>query len=176
MIVGQEKPPLDEILLAHSGVKGMHWGVRKKTPQQQIKKLTKKIDKIDANKLIEGVSLRGWAAKKQYNRLVKQNPKFSYGKLSPAEKLAYDKKAANRVKRSVVLRGAAEAGVIVGGTAGLIKVTKTSPQGARGALVAGVLLAGQVGYMRLQQVHAVNASLKLEKLQRERLQLGYNPK
>lgn len=26
----QEKPPLDEALLAHYGVKGMHWGIRKK--------------------------------------------------------------------------------------------------------------------------------------------------
>lgn len=31
MILNQEnKPPLDEALLAHFGVKGMHWGVRKK--------------------------------------------------------------------------------------------------------------------------------------------------
>jgi hypothetical protein len=171
----QEKPPIDEALL-HFGVKGMQWGVRKeRTPAQKIDKLTKKIEKIDANVALEGISLRGWSARKQFNRAAKKDPKFKYKNLTPEQKRSYDKRVNRRVKRSVLMRGAAEAAIVLGGTYGLTRAVRASPQATTGAVVSGAILAGNVGSMRIQQLRAINKSIKFEKLQEERRALGYRP-
>lgn len=171
----QEKPSLDEALV-HFGVKGMKWGVRKeRTPAQEIQRLTKKINRIDADSFIEGESLRGWALRKQYKKAVRKDPKFKVNKLSLDDQIKYHRKATRRVKRSVALRGAAEVATILGGTYGLTKVTKTSAQGRAGVLISSALLAGQVGSMRVEQIHQISLADKMNKLQRQRSQLGYKP-
>lgn len=39
--------PHDEVYLRHSGVKGMHWGIRKKTQEEKIAKAEKRAQKYD---------------------------------------------------------------------------------------------------------------------------------
>jgi hypothetical protein len=161
-----------EEALAHYGVKGMKWGVhRERTPEQQLARINKKISRIDANTAIEGISLQGWALKKQYKRSVRKDPAFKFNKLPVAEQERRQRKATNRVRRSVALRGAAEIAVILGGTALLANKVGSSPQAKNGALVSAAILSGKVGKMRIEQLHQLNVGVRLQRLQRERDQL-----
>ena len=171
------KPPLDEALLLHYGVKGMKWGTHKEqTPAQQIQKINKKIARIDANQYIEGVSLRGHYAKKQYKKESKRNPKFAYNKLSPEAKAKFDSTVARKARTGVALRGAAEVAVILGGVNLLAKGMGASPRAKNGALVSAAILSAQaVVIPRGSQIRAINRSLKSDKLRSQRDRLGYNP-
>lgn len=179
-MIDQNKPPLDEALLEHFGVKGMRWGVRKQPPRpptrnQQIQSLTRKIDRVGAETYVQGQQLRGWALKKQYKKEIKKNPKFSYKKLSPEDQVRYQEKAARKVNRATALRGAGAAAGILGGSLMLSNAARLSPVGRLGVLVTASMLAGNVGLTSIQEINAVNKSMKFDEWQRERKQLGYNP-
>lgn len=173
----EEKPSLDEALLEHFGVKGMHWGVRKKenlTNKQQIARINKKISKLDIeNRYVEGAGLVGRERAKIYKRRLKKDPKFTRRKLSTEQKLADEDKSAARISRKVVIAGAIEAGVIIGGTLALAKATKASPQAKRGATVSAVILAGRAGSIRISQLRSIHTVKKFEKLDIQRDALGY---
>jgi hypothetical protein len=157
--------------LAHHGVKGMHWGVRKSPEQQkraELQKINRKINRLNPDNVQTGLDVQGFGISKQYKKEVRKNPNFTFGKLSPAEKKAYEDKANSRARRAVVTRGAIEVAVILAG--GNIAVNKLaqSPSSRQGAKIAVLLLAGQAGYIRLQQLGALHHVIKAEKLRDRR--------
>jgi hypothetical protein len=166
-----DKPSLDEALV-HFGVKGMKWGVRKnsisKTGQQgNLKKLQKKMDRLDADRAIEGYNYRGWAGKKVYKKMVKKNSKFAFNKLSKAEQVAYLKKIDSKAKRDIALMGAAEVAIILGGGNLLVNKMASSPNARRGAKVSVAILAAQAGRIRVNQIRAVNTAGKMDRLREQ---------
>lgn len=173
--VGAEKPTLEDAL-EHYGVMGMKWGTHKeRTPEQQIQRINKKIQKYDMDNYLSGIGIRGHSAKKINKRALKKNPEFSYKKLSPEAKAKYDSKVNRKARNSVMLRGATEVAIILGSTYGLTKAIKASPRARNGALVSAAILAGQNSIGRVGEVRAVNKSIKIDKLKSERDSLGYNP-
>jgi hypothetical protein len=134
--------------LAHHGVKGMHWGVRKEqSTSDMLKKVEKKQQNLDAEKILRGAELRGWAAKK--------------GSKNPSRRAAI----------SVSLRGAAEIGVILAGGNIALSQVKLSPQTITGARVSVALLAAQAGRMRVSDLQSIREFKKQTELvdQREAL-------
>jgi hypothetical protein len=178
----EQSDVLLEDFLAHYGVRGMRWGVRRSEPSSasdrrlELAKINQKIGKIDADKALRGYGLRGWAAQKMYNKQIKKNPGFAYKKLSPEEKLAWQRKASRKVTRSVIERGAVEIAAVLGG--GTITVSKmlTHPDSRKGAEIGVILLAGQLGAMRVSELNAIRTGNKLERLQARRDALGGRPK
>ena len=167
-----------DAFLAHHGVKGMHWGVRKPEREttnvdrkREISKINKKLDKGDANRIVEGAGLKGFAVKKQFEKETKKNPDFSYQKLSPAQKAEYQRKASRKITRRLVIQGSAEtAAILVTGNVALNHV-HGHPETINGARLATVLLAGKVGYSRVQQIRSVHESDKHDDLITRRDQL-----
>lgn len=113
MIVGHKKPPLDEALLRHYGVKGMHWGVRKKeelvgrsSGQSSSTKAYKAVKPKKPTPKEAAASVR----KRQETFLEKANPSDSNGSvkkgLSPGQK-----------KALLIGAGALAAAAVVGGAA-----------------------------------------------------------
>lgn len=175
MIVGQEKPSIDEAL-EHFGVKGMKWGThRERTPEQQIKKINKKINKVDVDSYLSGRSLVGFQSQKMHKKALRKNPNFNVKKLSKAEETAWADKAARKSKRASARNGALAVGVILGGTYGLTRVGRPTPTATRGAMISGAILAGQVGFLSIKEIHSVTVAKKIDKLKEERKQLGYRP-
>jgi hypothetical protein len=174
IILGAEKPSLED--LAHFGVKGMKWGVRKpQTPQEQqsreLAKAIQKRDAIDGQKAFDGYGLRGWGAKKIYKRQVRKNPHFALNKLTKEETVAYNKAATRRAARSVMLRGSVEVAAILAGGGFLIKNSGVNSQAQTGAAIATVLLAGQVGAQRVGQLRSLRAANQLDARRQRVLEL-----
>lgn len=174
IVFPDEKPPLDE--LAHYGVKGMRWGIHRKeqTPEKQLAKLRKKHDNVSDAKAerrgratFEGERLVGHYLAKDYKKKVKKNPNYAVGKLPEMERIALERKAANKARRSVLLRGVAETGLVLAGGHFLLKNVKLSPQHQLGVQVSVVLLAGQVGKERVSQLHQINMAMKQRKYHRQ---------
>jgi hypothetical protein len=175
MIVGQEKPSIDEAL-EHFGVKGMKWGThRERTPAQQIKKINKKINKVDSEQYLNGLGLIGFQSQKMHKKALRKNPDFNVKKLSKEEETAWAEKAARKSKRASARNGAVAVAVILGGTYGLTRLGRPTPTATKGALISGAILAGQVGLMSVKEIHSVTIANKVNKLKEERKQLGYRP-
>jgi hypothetical protein len=154
----------------HSGVKGMHWGVRK-TPQtnaQQRAVLEKKIMRINGQTAVSGYELRGSVLQKQYKRNIKKNPNWSYGKLSPEARAEYTHKADVKMTRKVIAAGVVETSAVLGGGALAYTHLKGSEATRQGAAISAILLAGKVGQMRISQVHQLHTAGKLDRLHAER--------
>lgn len=113
MIVGHKKPPLDEALLRHYGVKGMHWGIRKK--EETSNRSSGSASSAAAYKAVKhkqptpreaAVSIR----KRQTTFLEKANPPANDGSvkkgLTPGQK-----------KALLIGAGALAAAAVVGGAA-----------------------------------------------------------
>lgn len=170
----QEKPPLDEALLMHFGVKGMKWGVHKeRTNQQKIQAINRKIKRVDANDYLNGVSLRGHYSLKKYNRVIKKNPDFHHKQLSKEAAEKWNKQATRRAVRGQVLRGAIEVGAILGGTYAYANHIGASPQAKQGAYSSAAMLAGYGAFFRAKEIRSITRSVKVDKLKNERDQLGY---
>lgn len=167
------KPPLEEVMLEHFGVKGMHWGVRKSlTPaqerQRQLERVNKKINRIDANRVIEGASLQGWQLKKMAKKELKKNPNFTFSKLTPAQREAHLQRASDRARRRVIARGVVETGIILGGGLLALSQVKASPQTIRGAQASVGILSAKGGLSVVSNVNSIRANDRLRKLQAER--------
>lgn len=167
--------------IEHFGRKGMHWGEHiftsgGQTPAQsrtkELAKVNRKIDKIDADKAVAGYALRGWAAQKKYNKVIKKDPGFAFKKLTPEEKTKWERQASRRVTRSVMTRGALEVGLVLGGGHYVNSKIPASRNTKAGTEVALILLAGQMGAMRVSELNAIRVSNKLDELQGQRKALG----
>jgi hypothetical protein len=166
---------VDEFL-AHFGVKGMHWGVSKTTEpatktelKSQIDKINAKLEKGDGSKVISGYSLKGWAGAKQYKKAVKKNPDFSYAKLSPEQKRAYDKKSYNMAERAVVGRVAVESLLILGGGNLVSNHIQTKNLGT--ARKVTLLILATNSAVRVSQLNSLHNAEKTENLQNQRRDL-----
>jgi len=96
MILGAEKPPLDDELLIHFGIKGMRWGVRKerrsgRSGSSKPMSTRKKV----AIGVATGVAIAGGAVAAAYLlktrgevKLPKVNPEKPLGKLGPNKPLS----------------------------------------------------------------------------------------
>lgn len=128
--------PVDDFLM-HYGVKGMKWG--KKAPKtrteeidDRLKKLERKRDKKDGQKIVDGAELRGWAINK--------------GAKNPSR----------RAKTSVALRGTAEvAGILVAGNLAL-NAANLHPNTTSKGRIAVAGLAVTAARSRVSQIRAVN--------------------
>ena len=143
----------EEVYLEHFGIKGMKWGVRNSskavTPTERRAQIEKKIDKMSGQRIYQGAGLTGFYAQKG------KAPK------------TWDA-ATNRATRRLALRGAVEAGVILGGSFTLLKHAKLSKSGRDGLKLSAALLAAKAGQIRLSQIHDVRVSGKHRKLINER--------
>lgn len=152
------------------GVKGMHWGVHKSegaSKAQKIKSLTDKIDRIDPNRVIDGHSQRGYYLNKQYNKLVKADPKFAYSKLSAEDKKKYQAKASRAAIRTSAVAGVIESILVAGGGALLVSQIATG-RPAKQAQVGFALLGAKVLQTRVSEIRNVKLADKFERLQAER--------
>jgi hypothetical protein len=158
--------------LAHFGVKGMHWGVRRDLPssggkQAELADINRQIQKLNSERIITGEELRGWALKKNYKRQIRKNPNFKVGKLSPEEKDKYHQKATNKATRALLIRGVFETSVVLGGAVAIGR-TGLSPEATRGAQISTILLAGKMGSTRANEIRAVRTAEKFRKLDNRR--------
>lgn len=103
MILGSEKPPLDE--LAHFGVKGMHWGVRHEGPEGVSSK-TNRDAKKDAHEFARAKAFYGEGAGTR-RKLIKQTVEGK-SKRDPNYKKAFDHHLANQDTAKHVNKAKAE--------------------------------------------------------------------
>jgi hypothetical protein len=163
----------DEVM-EHHGVKGMHWGQKKAptlTPADQkkdeIAKINRKLDNIDANRVLNGLSSSGRIQKRMANKEIKKDPNFRFSKLSEEQKKAFRDKAANKAIRGLAARGALEAGVVLGG--GVLLVSSiASGKAAQQGKVAFAGLSVKVLQMQLSQIRDVQISKKFNNLHARR--------
>jgi len=108
--------------LEHFGVKGMRWGTRKasssKSPEDRIRKIDKKINRLNADRIYGGAGLVGY-----------------YQKRKPS------KRPHAKARSRLLLRGATETAVLLGGSTILMKKMGASRQQVRGGQIAFGLLA-----------------------------------
>lgn len=124
MIVA-EKPPLDEDLLMHFGVKGMRWGVStKRTPKtteqkraEAISKLNKKLENINGYSAFQGDLIRQYGEKRSRanKREFGNVDQEKFNRMSLEEKARYEKRGATRARTGVVLVGGAQVAALMGG-------------------------------------------------------------
>lgn len=139
-------------------------------PRSELAKVQRQISKLDSDKIVTGEELRGWALQKQAKKAVRRDPSFTYGKLSPAEKAAYQHKATVRVTRSLVARGIFETSVVLAGAYGVGKAP-LAENAKRGAQISAILLAGKVGTTRVQEIRAVRTADKFNRFDTRRDEL-----
>jgi len=154
-----------EEALAHFGIKGMRWGVRKSP--NSLAKAQSKMDKLDANKAIAGISYQGHYLRKMANKELRKNPKFSYSKLTPQEKKDWQTKGSNKAIRSMATMGIIETALVLTGGSMLVNKALPRPETRVGAQVGVVLLAGQAGRIRVSQINAVRTAQKMDSLRTE---------
>lgn len=156
--------------LAHYGVKGMKWGKRK-TPEQRLAKVNRKIDRIDGNRAFQGYMLRAHFTGKMAKKELKKNPNWDYRKLSDAEDARFNAKADAKARRVILRNGATAAAIIAAGAAYTTTQMKLSPQNARGAQIAFGILALKTLGPTVTEMREINSVSKLNRLQRERAKL-----
>lgn len=119
--------------LAHYGVAGMKWGKRTKKPiSAQIKKLEKKRDRFNANNIVRGAELTGWAINK--------------GSKNPSR----------RASTSVALRGAAEVAIILAGGNVAINAMGAHGKTLQKGRIAVAGLAAQAATMRVHELKSIH--------------------
>jgi hypothetical protein len=173
------EPDVEEFI-AHFGVKGMRWGVRKsqlsstEVRNSEIARISKRIPKYNTEKglrVAAGYQLRERGLAKQSAKSLKRNPSFTYKELSPEQKAAFQRKASNAVTRSVMLKGAAQVAALLAGGPIVGANVGRSVEGATAGAIVSVLLAGKLGKTRVSELRSIHAAtksderkLKIEKL------------
>lgn len=139
----REDEDIDDFL-EHHGVKGMRWGVRRKsndpsaTSDKRLQKIDTKLNKLNPNRVAAGAGLVGHY---QNKRIRASNHPYA------------------KTKSRIALRGAVEAAIIYGaGTFAVKRLFNPSPSQLRGAKIALGLLATGVGAQSVSEIRSVTAA------------------
>jgi hypothetical protein len=151
-----------EDFLAHYGVKGMRWGVRRSARER--------LDRANVDSAMVGWNLKGHAAKKISNRRKKKEPdwdRHKYEKLPEAERKKYDRKINRSAYARSVGTGAAATGVVLGGRQLLMSNLKLSRSTSVGLNQASIFLAAGMGLTTLLQLKGIHDANKIDRLRKE---------
>lgn len=109
MILGHEKPPLDEALLAHHGVKGMKWGVHKKEETSGSSSSSNDYQSIKPKKPTPA----------QARKSIRKREETFLQKTAPSEAGGSGKKGLSPGQKKMLLigAGALAAAAVIGGAA-----------------------------------------------------------
>lgn len=184
---GKQKASLES--LAHYGIKGMRWGVRRsenkgepkklsaRETARRVKQIERKLNRMDADEALAGLGLIGYEAKRYGNKMRKKHGEdWTGSKLNRKERLEFERKMGGRAIRRQLRRGAVEVGIVLGGAAIAKNTLNLSPRTLDGVRQVSVYMGGAYGIMRLREVKGVNTWLKMQKLKDERNDLLYPPK
>ena len=143
-IMNGEKPSLDE--LTHHGVKGQKWGVIRRSEsggsEARIKKLNRKLGKLDGNRIISGSGLHNWGVEK-------------FGNRDNVDAI---------VMRRLALRGALETAIVIGGTHLVAKNLKLNN---KNRLTAIAIIGGQAGKMSIDNLRNLRQFKKQDDIRAE---------
>lgn len=154
-----------EDFLAHYGVKGMRWGVRKSNAQR-------KIDRLNTDSAIAGYGYRGHYAQKKAKRYAKKIGKDEFtrkdfAKLSKKDQIKYERSIKRAAYSGIVGRGFVEAALVGGGGTLLVKGLKVNKKDAQILKVGGTYVMGHIAVGRTLQAKAIRDSYRLDRLREE---------
>lgn len=165
-----------DAILAHAGVKGMKWGVRKSddTPDtrskvQKWKDLEKEMPLHNNRGSWEGGLLRNHYQNKEINKLKKKDSSFDFNKVGGDERKAIQQRIQRRAMTDLATRTAGEAvGAVLIGKVGGAKLFGLN---SSNSTKVGLAFAGSVVVARGRQMINVRDAYKEVKLQDARRDL-----
>lgn len=148
-MLDDDKPPLEELALAHYGVKGMRWGVRKDRPGGVSRKVARQATG-DAKEYVRAKAYYGEGAGTR-RKLIKQTVEGRTKRYGSGYKKIFDREVANQdtavaVTKAKRKRSRTDKANTAKKTSKAAARQITGQAGNAGALVA----AGVIGYKYLQ--------------------------